>query len=230
MLPSPALLSTPPSAPSPSQLALSPCLPGLQLQPSSLSEPSSPLQVVSLPAPSLSSTDHPSQFTTAPVSSPTLLRSSSVHSQNNVPVHEERIGPARNKKGRKEKAKSGTKRGASSIHRQPNPSPLSEHQNLCKVGKGIILTLATLAQETLLTAGAGGSVEAASNFTSVEGLLVRLMHGPTHLQFPNHNDPHHTWITLGWMAQKCHDSDAQDSSTHLTYWINVMQFTSQVLR
>jgi len=108
---------------------------------------------------------------------------------------------------------------------------LSEHQNLCKVGNGIILTLAAVAQETLLTAGAGGSVEAASNFTSVECLLDLLIRGPIHLQFPsNQSDPYLSWKTLGFMAQKCHDSDAHDSFTHLTYWINVIQFTSQVLR
>jgi len=108
-------------------------------------------------------------------------------------------------------------------------SALVERQKLLKVGNGIIVTLVAIAQETL-TMGDGSGVFS-GNFTSVEGLLCRLTQRLIDLlSLLNPNDPDLPWKTLGLMAQACHESELQNSFVHLTYWVNVMQFASQVLQ
>ena len=142
----------------------------------------------------------------------------------------------RNEKGQNRKGKIGTNRGSSSVKQggssaqaqgtSRNTSALVEHQKLLKVGNGIIVTLMAIAQKTL-TMGDGSAIFS-SNFASVEGLLCCLTQGLINpLSLLNPDLP---WKTLGLMAQACHESELQNSFVHLTYWVNIMQFASQVLR
>lgn len=139
-------------------------------------------------------------------------------------------GPIRNKKGRKGKEKAGTKRGASSfkqgtsfVQQSSDISTLAERQNLCQVGNGIILTVAAVARDNLSMAS-----PAAGDFTRVDALLHRISRGVMNPQ-PNPNNFDIPWKNLGMMAKACHESEMLDAVVQLTYWINTIQFASQVL-
>ncbi len=149
-------------------------------------------------------------------------------------VREPTTGPVRNKKGRNRKEKVGTNRGASSVKRgsssveqDVSSDALAERQKLCKVGDGIIVSLAAICRETLSVDDGSGVFS--GNFASVEALLHYLTEGPIATPLLNLNDPDLPWKTLGLMARACQDSELENSFTQLVYWVNVMQFASQVL-
>ena len=139
-----------------------------------------------MPSPSTPIFNHPSASSSTLVQA-SVLSSPVIQNSSLLPALEPASGPDRSKKGRHRKAKAGTKQGASSVKpgssfasvqpstsvRQTSDIPtVAERQNLCKVGNGIIVTVAAVAQETLSMAGGYGN--SSGNFTSVEGLLHRI--------------------------------------------------------
>jgi hypothetical protein len=137
------------------------------------------------------------------------------------------IGPIRSRQ-KKQQVKPYNKRGASSLAKH-TASSLAEKQNLCQVGRNIIITFSALAEETLTIAN--GSVVEARNPTSVQDLMHRLIHAPmpeTSITWKTNADG--SWKTLGMLVQGCHEADILDSYAELLYWINVMQFASLTLR
>jgi hypothetical protein len=150
-------------------------------------------------------------------------------------VREPASGPVRNIKRQKGKKIAGTKRGASSVKQgvssvkqgTQQSSTLAERQKLCNVGTGIIMTIAAVARETLsISAGRGGS---SGNFSAVEGLLRHVNQGAINPPSSSPNELTLPWQTVGTMAYACHGSELQESHSQLTYWLNTMQFASQVV-
>ena len=97
---------------------------------------------------------------------------------------------------------------------------------MCQVGNGMIVTVAAVCQETLAIAHNQGSPS--GNFTRVDGLLGRLTQEPIIPASSTQNKDYSPWKTLGLMAQACYNSDAQNDFMELMYWINAMQFASQI--
>ena len=77
---------------------------------------------------------------------------------------------------------------------------------------------------------ANGSGTFSGNFSSIEGLLDHLTQRPVELPCVSNSFDLSPWKTIGMMAQACLDSDVLGSFVQLSYWINVIQFASQLLR
>ena len=97
------------------------------------------------------------------------------------------------------------------------PLDLAEKQNLCSIGRGILVVLGALGEETVSIANGGFE---SGNFTSVEGLMHRLVIGPiepTILWKSNNLDSDLPWKTLGKVAQVCHGSEMLNNFSKLHY-------------
>ena len=193
--------------------------------------PLHPVQLSPLQEPGTS----PEQLSSTTQRSPSQSFVQSSISSVPIPQHTQgSIGPIRHQKKQPVKrGRSNNNRGATSLSAEGPlaSSGLAEKQNLCSVGRGIIVTLGALAEETVSVAK--GSGIQSGNFNSVDGLLHRLVVGPVEPMIiwksstPDSDLP---WMTLGMMAQVCHEADMLNNYADLVYWVSAMQSASRVLR